>query len=86
MPKFNDGRKFNYDVSSLMDQPPRTLVVNNGSGSGTYPRGTVVPIVSNDTGAAFDQWTGDVTNVANISADTTTITLLDDATITAVPV
>jgi hypothetical protein len=64
--------------------PQHTLTVSNGSGSGTYDEGSQVPIVANvPAGYRFDRWTGDTANVANVSAASTTITMLADATVTA---
>ena len=60
------------------------LTVVNGTGSGAYPTGTVVPIAATvPQGYGFSQWTGDVANVVDIHAASTTITLLADATVTA---
>lgn len=55
--------------------PPFTLTVVSGSGSGTYPAGTVVSIVaaSPPAGSQFKQWTG--ATVANPTASSTTITM-----------
>ena len=54
-----------------------TLTVTGGTGGGTYKDGTVVAIAANApaTGKVFDKWTGDVTNVANVNAASTTITM-----------
>ena len=54
-----------------------TLTVNNGSGSGTYPTGTIVNISANAAGEdeAFDQWTGSSEYIADIYSENTTLTL-----------
>ncbi len=53
------------------------LTVNSGSGSGQYAAGTVVNIQANAPadGKMFDQWTGDVTHVANVNTANTTVTM-----------
>jgi len=54
------------------------LTVNSGTGGGSYIEGTEVSIIANSppsTDNVFDQWTGDVANVANVNEDTTTITM-----------
>ena len=63
-----------------------TLTINSGSGGGTYTEGTQVPIVANvaPSGQEFDQWTGDISGVANVTAESTTFTMGSaNATITA---
>ena len=54
-----------------------TLVVNSGSGDGSYTNGTVVPIVADppDVGLLFDKWTGDTQHVASVTASNTWITI-----------
>ena len=59
-----------------------TLVVNNGIGDGNYPSGTVVGISGNLSGT-FLYWTGDVSTIADISGQFTTIEVNDNYTITA---
>jgi hypothetical protein len=62
------------------------LTVINGSGTGDYETGTVVPITGNrpSSGQIFDKWTGDVSGVANIHERSTSFTMgTTDATITA---
>jgi hypothetical protein len=63
-----------------------TLTVNNGTGSGSYVAGASVPITANTApnGKTFDQWTGDISNVADINAASTTYTMgSTNATVTA---
>ncbi|MCD6166727.1 VCBS repeat-containing protein, partial [bacterium] len=60
------------------DVPPRFhLTVNNGSGDGNYPAGTVVNIFANPPppNYVFDQWTGDIEGIANVDSDTTTLVM-----------
>ncbi|MEI7675463.1 MAG: T9SS type A sorting domain-containing protein, partial [Bacteroidales bacterium] len=54
-----------------------TLTVNSGSGSGVYLTNQVINLVANaaPAGMRFTQWTGDVTNVANVNNATTTFTV-----------
>jgi len=54
-----------------------TLTVNSGSGDGTYTENTVVDIVADppETGKVFDAWIGDTSGIANVNADTTTLTM-----------
>ena len=52
------------------------LTVINGSGSGFYKAGTVVPVVSNYSGKQFEVWRGDVQgNIADTLAASTTVTM-----------
>ena len=63
-----------------------TLTVNSGTGTGSYAAGATVDLVaaSAPSGQEFDRWTGDVGNVANVNAATTTLTMpAVDATVTA---
>jgi len=63
-----------------------TLTVSSGTGDGEYAAGAVVPIVADapGVGQVFDAWTGDVTNVDDVNAASTTITMpAADATVTA---
>ena len=54
-----------------------TLTVNSGTGGGDYVSGAVVNISANTppAGKAFDNWVGDTTNVANVNAADTTVTM-----------
>lgn len=63
-----------------------TLTVNNGTGGGVYPSGTIVNINANAPGEeeVFDQWTGNTQYVENVYSDQTTFTIPGfDATVTA---
>jgi hypothetical protein len=62
------------------------LVVNNGSGDGSYTSGSIVTITA-DTASddqVFDAWTGDITNLTDSSSATTTVTIGEaNVTVTA---
>jgi hypothetical protein len=61
-----------------------TLVVNNGTGSGTYDAGKRVPIAAVDlTGYRFDRWTGDTSEVDDPNKAAAFITMNADANVTA---
>jgi len=51
-----------------------TLTVNGGSGSGSYPYTTLVPISANAPGDGqwFDKWTGDTAGISAVNASVTT--------------
>ena len=61
------------------------LIVNSGKGSGTYSAGTIVDITADAPPAdkVFNQWTGDVSSVADLNSTSTTITMDNSANITA---
>jgi len=60
------------------------LIVNHGTGSGTYDEGTVVPIGANiPNGYHFTEWTGDLENVADPFSSDTEVTMLDHYAVTA---
>ena len=54
-----------------------TLVVENGSGSGTYPAGQTVGITADApaAGMEFDSWCGDTDTVSNLLAAATTLVM-----------
>ena len=54
-----------------------TLTVSNGSGSGSYPAGSVVTVTANApaSGSQFAGWTGATATLANNSSATTTLTV-----------
>jgi hypothetical protein len=56
------GTKDAAITASYKAASTRRLTVNNGSGSGDYEPGAVVPITENRPapGQAFDKWTGDI--------------------------
>jgi len=63
-----------------------SLTVNSGTGSGNYTAGTTVNIVAEPApdGHDFDQWTGDVADVANVHSASTFVTMpAADVTVTA---
>lgn len=62
------------------------LTVNSGSGDGDYASGTNVNISADSppSGMEFSHWSGDVADVANVNASSTTITMpSSNATVTA---
>jgi len=61
------------------------LTVSSGTGSGTYPEGTVVDIGADPppAGYRFIFWSGDTENITDVDEPYTTITMLDNADITA---
>jgi hypothetical protein len=60
------------------------VVSTPGEGTYTYDEGTVVDLVATpNAGYRFDEWTGDVGDVADVNAATTTITMNGDYSITA---
>lgn len=74
------------DTVDIKGDTPYQLMVNQGTGSGLHIPGVVIPISADapQTGQAFDKWTGDVANVANVNDADTTITMpAAAATITA---
>jgi hypothetical protein len=59
-------------------------VTDPGEGTFTYEKGTVVDLVATpDGGYQFDNWTGDVSTIADVNDATTTITMNGDYSITA---
>jgi len=59
-------------------------VIEPGEEVFTYDEGTVVDLVAEpEEGYRFDEWTGDVGNIADVHAATTTITMNGDYSITA---
>ena len=73
-------------VGSVKEAVAFTLTVENGTGSGTYEADEEITIVANEAqdGMVFDKWIGDVENVADVNASTTTIKMPSkNATITA---
>ena len=76
----------NATVTATYKPREYTLTVNGGTGDGSYPAGTVVNLVASTApaGQQFDKWTGDVGNVANVNAASTSITMpAANATLTA---
>jgi len=60
------------------------LVTAPGEGTFTYNATTVVNLVAEaEEGYLFDEWTGNVSTIANVTAATTTITMHGNYTITA---
>jgi hypothetical protein len=82
----NTTEGINKTITITQLGPTFTLTVNNGTGGGDYGAGEVIEIIANDPqpGYLFDKWTGDVTNIANVNASTTTIEMgANNAEITA---
>lgn len=69
------GGTSNTVIVPVAGPPVYPLTVTGGSGSGSYPAGTVVTISAGaaPSGQVFSGWTG--ANVANSSASTTTVTM-----------
>lgn len=66
--------------------PTYTLTVENGTGGGDYQDAEEVTIEADApaAGQMFDQWTGDIDNVDDVTASTATVTMSTEAaTITA---
>ena len=71
-----------YDLT--IDSTAGGSVTEPGEGVFTYDDGTVVDLVADaDEGYRFDEWTGEVEDIADVYAATTTITMNDDYSITA---
>jgi len=76
----------NAEITATYDTA-YTLTVNSGSGDGSYVAGQVVDISADSppTDQEFDEWVGDVSDVANIYAADTTVTMpAGDVEVTAV--
>jgi len=76
----------NTEITATYADKEWTLTVNSGSGDGDYTVDTIVDIIADaaPSGYQFDQWAGDTSNIANVSAASTTITMpYADAEITA---
>jgi uncharacterized repeat protein (TIGR02543 family) len=77
-PDFNPlGSDLGPAESAQEAAPTYDLVVNYGSGDGSYEEDEVVNISANAPalGKEFDEWTGDVAYVANVNSATTTVTM-----------
>jgi hypothetical protein len=73
-------------TATYINAPTYTLIVNNGSGDGSYQEDEVVTIAANTppAGQLFDQWTGDVTYIDNINASNAAVTMpAQNITVTA---
>ena len=78
----------NVEVTATWtDNPPYTLTVNNGSGDGSYPWGSIVQIVADvpvTVDWQFKCWIGDVAAVDDVNAATTDVTMPEaNVTVTA---
>jgi len=73
----------NYFIDNVMvsgnggNDPEFILIVENGSGDGSYLEGTQVMVTADvaPSGQQFDNWTGDITNLANPNSASTTLTM-----------
>ncbi len=65
------------DISPVDTNPTFDLTVNNGSGDGSFEAGTNITIVADaaPSGQEFDAWTGNISNVADISSPSTSVTM-----------
>jgi hypothetical protein len=76
----NFVRVYNLTISSTEGGS----VSDPGEGTFTYDEGTVVDLVAEpEESCRFVDWTGDLDNVANVTAASTTITMNDDYSISA---
>jgi NAD dependent epimerase/dehydratase family enzyme len=80
--EIDDVRLFNQllsdtEISSLFGASSYSLIVNSGSGDGDYEAGAILNILADaaPSGQEFDQWTGDVSVIADVSAASTTLTM-----------
>ncbi|WFB37420.1 choice-of-anchor Q domain-containing protein [Kiritimatiellota bacterium B12222] len=74
------------DKLSTAPELQYSLLVNSGSGDGTFDVGSVLPIIADaaPAGQEFDAWTGDVATLADATSPTTTVTMpAADVTVTA---
>ncbi|RLD01404.1 MAG: hypothetical protein DRI32_09480, partial [Chloroflexi bacterium] len=67
-------------VYKVLEDVPYTLTVNEGSGSGSYLAGVVVPVAADPPleGQIFDQWTGDTANLVNVNLSNTHLYMPSD--------
>ena len=76
----NFGAAYDLTISSTAGGS----VTTPGEGTFTYGEGTEVPLVAEaDEGYLFVNWSGDVGDIADVNAATTTITMNGDYAITA---
>ncbi len=72
------------EVTATFQDITYALTVHNGTGSGTYRQDEEAAIEATvPTGKGFEKWTGDTTNVANVNAPETTVTMKSDTEVTA---
>jgi len=77
---FEEIPRYDLAVSSTADGS----VTGPGEGTFTYYEGTVVDLIAEpEEGFRLVSWTGDVDDIADVQAATTTITIMGDSTITA---
>ena len=65
------------EIAELAAAETYTLTVNSGSGDGDYALGTIVAISAGPAPSAqgFSEWIGDTAGIANVNAESTTITM-----------
>jgi hypothetical protein len=73
-------------VYKINDDTEYVLMVNNGTGSGSYFPGEVVPLVADPPpdGYVFDQWVGDTGNLVNANLPETSLLMSADVDLTVV--
>ncbi len=72
--------------TTVIPLPTYSLVVNQGNGDGNYTAGSTVNITADAPalGKAFDQWTGDIQFISDVTAESTTLSMPnEDIEITA---
>jgi hypothetical protein len=73
-----------YTYTLTLSSTEGGSVTKPGEGSSTHEAGEVVKLVASaDEGCTFDEWTGDVSTVADVHDPTTTITMDADKSVTA---
>lgn len=83
---YDDGSSSEYPFVLVDEIPTYDLIVNSGSGDGSYTNGQQVVIIADaQTGnLVFDSWTGDVEYVDNIYSENTYVRMPSSAiTVTA---
>jgi uncharacterized protein YjdB len=74
-----DEQLYVHSISVTAESSPTTyaLTVENGSGDGNYEAGAERTITADNaaSGYTFDAWIGDIANVADVNAASTTITM-----------
>jgi formylglycine-generating enzyme required for sulfatase activity len=82
------GTLVGFRICVTLPPPPPTynLMVNNGSGDGSYTNAHIQTIIADSAPAwhEFERWTGDTNTVADVNAPMTTVTIAGAAlTVTA---
>ncbi|MDR1068556.1 MAG: DUF6273 domain-containing protein, partial [Clostridiales Family XIII bacterium] len=87
----NDGptpatQALSITIAALPPPPQYTVIINNGTGGGSYVKNTTVSITANapEDGKVFDTWTTSDVTLADPNSSTTSFTMPDKAvTVTA---